>query len=178
MMCRTSGAWAASRSSRTPSSSEGLGSSNAGRGGDGPHARRRVARIVRDGGPQRQFGGIRRRVASGELSEVREVVKYDAYRGPLTNCFLIVTTLVAADIGLSFLKQKMPRIERWLDGLPTNLVEDGRPLFDRMRRERIDLGDILEAAREGQALERMDQIKYAVLERNGKISIIPKPDKS
>jgi uncharacterized membrane protein YcaP (DUF421 family) len=95
----------------------------------------------------------------------------------LTNCFLIVLTLVSADIGLSLLKQKMPRIERWLDGVPTILVENGRPLHDRMRRERVDRGDILEAARESQGLERMEQIKFAVLERKGKITIIPKSDR-
>jgi uncharacterized membrane protein YcaP (DUF421 family) len=46
-------------------------------------------------------------------------------------------------------------------------------LDDRMRRARIDLEDVLQAARERQGLERVDQIKYAVLERTGEISIIP-----
>jgi uncharacterized membrane protein YcaP (DUF421 family) len=32
----------------------------------------------------------------------------------------------------------------------------------------------LQAARERQGVESMDQIKYAVLERTGEISIIPK----
>jgi uncharacterized membrane protein YcaP (DUF421 family) len=43
-----------------------------------------------------------------------------------------------------------------------------------MRRARIGIDDILQAARAGQGLESMDQIKYAVLERTGEISIIPK----
>jgi uncharacterized membrane protein YcaP (DUF421 family) len=38
---------------------------------------------------------------------------------------------------------------------------------------RVDLEDILLAARQSQGLERIDQIKYAVLERSGGISIIP-----
>jgi uncharacterized membrane protein YcaP (DUF421 family) len=42
-----------------------------------------------------------------------------------------------------------------------------------MAKERVDVDDVLDAARESQGLERLDQIKYAVLERNGKISIIP-----
>ena len=41
-------------------------------------------------------------------------------------------------------------------------------------KERIDTEDVLEAARALQGLERLDQIKYAVLERNGEITIIPK----
>jgi uncharacterized membrane protein YcaP (DUF421 family) len=43
-----------------------------------------------------------------------------------------------------------------------------------MKESRVDEGDILEAARKLQGIERLDQIKYAVLERSGGISIIPR----
>ena len=43
-----------------------------------------------------------------------------------------------------------------------------------MRDERVDLDDVLAAAREKQGLERLDQIKYAILERSGGISIVPR----
>lgn len=43
-----------------------------------------------------------------------------------------------------------------------------------MNKARADEEDILTAARELQGLERMDQMKYAVLERSGGISIVPK----
>ena len=42
------------------------------------------------------------------------------------------------------------------------------------RSPRVDDEDVMTAARELQGLERMDQVKYAVLERNGGISIVPK----
>jgi uncharacterized membrane protein YcaP (DUF421 family) len=48
---------------------------------------------------------------------------------------------------------------------------------DRMARLHVDEGDILESAREFQAVESMDQIKYAIVERNGKITVIPKRSK-
>lgn len=57
------------------------------------------------------------------------------------------------------------------------IVEEGRPLKDRMAKARVDEDDILTAARQLQGLERMDQIKYAVLERSGGISIIPNQEK-
>jgi uncharacterized membrane protein YcaP (DUF421 family) len=63
-----------------------------------------------------------------------------------------------------------------IDGVPIIIVADGKPLKDRMAMERVDEEDILGAARERQGLERMDQIKYAVLERSGGISIIPKEE--
>ena len=61
-----------------------------------------------------------------------------------------------------------------IDGTPVVVVEHGRLLRDRADKERIDLNDVLAAARERHGLERLDQIKYAVLERSGGISIIPK----
>ena len=65
-------------------------------------------------------------------------------------------------------------VERYLNGLPLILVDQGRPLKELMHRARVDERDILAAAREKHGLERMDQIKYAILETNGMISIVPK----
>jgi uncharacterized membrane protein YcaP (DUF421 family) len=91
----------------------------------------------------------------------------------ITNGFLVILTLIGIDILLSLLKQRSQALERWLDGLPMVVVENGQTLKDRMTRARIDESDVLSAARELRGLERMDQIKYAVLEVSGGISIIP-----
>jgi uncharacterized membrane protein YcaP (DUF421 family) len=42
-----------------------------------------------------------------------------------------------------------------------------------MSQLRISVDDVLEQARATQGLERLDQIKYAVVERSGSISVIP-----
>jgi membrane protein len=68
--------------------------------------------------------------------------------------------------------QGMPR-ERSMEDAPLIVVSDGRPLRERLKRARINESDVLSAARRLQGLERMEQIKYAVLERSGEISIIP-----
>jgi uncharacterized membrane protein YcaP (DUF421 family) len=95
----------------------------------------------------------------------------------VTNGMLVIMTLIGLDILLSLIKQRSPVIERWLDGLPMVLVENGRPLKKLMARSRVDEHDILSAARHQQGLESMDQIKYAVLEVSGGISIIPKAER-
>ncbi len=92
----------------------------------------------------------------------------------ITNAVLAITTLVAAERGLTWVQWRYKRIGRLLDGLPLVLVVDGRPIHDRLKQERIDESEILAAARESQGLARMDQIKYAVLEQSGGISIVPK----
>ena len=92
----------------------------------------------------------------------------------ITNAILLVVTLVGLDISMSLLKQRSQKVEKLLESAPVVIVENGKPFKERMDKERVDEEDVLTAARELQGLERMDQIKYAVLERNGGISIVPK----
>lgn len=91
----------------------------------------------------------------------------------VTNAFIIILTLLAIDIGFSFLKDRAPRLARIVDGIPTIVVENGKPLSDRMAKARIDEDDVLGAARELQGIYRMEDIKFAVFEASGKITIIP-----
>lgn len=65
------------------------------------------------------------------------------------------------------------KIDLVIDGAPLILVDEGKPLENRMRKVNVDLGDILEAARMMHGLERLEQIRYAVLEKDRSISIIP-----
>jgi uncharacterized membrane protein YcaP (DUF421 family) len=91
----------------------------------------------------------------------------------VVNAVLVIVTLICIDIGLSHWRHHSRRVEKILDDVPVVLVDRGRPLTSRMDRERVDVSDIMEAARHQQGLERMEQIKYAVLETNREISIIP-----
>lgn len=91
------------------------------------------------------------------------------------NAFVVIATLVLIDILLSLFKERSPRVGRFLDGVPLIVVEYGKPLTERLRKARLTEEDILEAARQSQGLERLEQIRFAVLEKNGQISVIPEP---
>lgn len=91
----------------------------------------------------------------------------------LTNCFLLIVTLVSATVLLSFLKMKFPKLDRWMDDAPLIIVDHGKMNVEFMRKVHVDKGDIMESARLLHGLERLDQIKYAIVERCGNISIIP-----
>jgi uncharacterized membrane protein YcaP (DUF421 family) len=93
----------------------------------------------------------------------------------MTNSLLLVLTLVGIDIGLSLVKDRSQPLEKLIDDVPLILVVDGQPIHERLRNVRVDESDILTSARMTQGLERMEQIKFAILERSGGISIIPKP---
>jgi uncharacterized membrane protein YcaP (DUF421 family) len=92
----------------------------------------------------------------------------------MTNAFLVVTTLIGANIFMSNLKQRSEAVERVVDGAPVVIYADGRLLTDRMARERVDEEDILQAGRQLLGLSSLDQVRYAVVERDGTISVVPK----
>jgi uncharacterized membrane protein YcaP (DUF421 family) len=54
------------------------------------------------------------------------------------------------------------------------VVDDGHVREDVMRAEGVGLEEVLAAARERHGLQRLDEIKFAIVERHGGISIVPK----
>jgi uncharacterized membrane protein YcaP (DUF421 family) len=92
----------------------------------------------------------------------------------VTEAFLIILTLTALDIGLSLLKQRSKKIDRLVDSTPLLLIENGKIHQERMDHARIDRNDILSSARAQDGVASLDEIAYAVLERNGQITVILK----
>ena len=92
----------------------------------------------------------------------------------MTYSLLVITTLIGCTVFMAWLKARSPRMEHVLQGGPVILVENGRFFRDRMKAAFVDEQDILSTARKEQSIERLDQIKFAILETSGQISIIPK----
>jgi uncharacterized membrane protein YcaP (DUF421 family) len=92
----------------------------------------------------------------------------------LTTAFLVISTFVLIDVVLSFVERDVPSVGRILKGVPTIVVENGQVLTGRLRRARLTEDEVLEAARHSHGLERMDQIKFAILEASGRITVIPR----
>ena len=90
-----------------------------------------------------------------------------------TNAAILIVTLVFLTIVLSHLKQWSPRISSAIDDEPFVVLAHGKLFDKRCDKLRVDEADIMEAARQSLGLERLEQIKFAVVERNGSISIIP-----
>lgn len=91
----------------------------------------------------------------------------------VTGATLTIITLVAVDMLFGFIKKQVNGAESVLDGSPVVLLEHGVPLVDKMKMVDVSLDDILVAARQNQGVMEVSKIKYAILERNGHISVIP-----
>ena len=94
----------------------------------------------------------------------------------IVNTFVVVASLVVLDVMFSWVENFWPAFGRVVESLPVVIVEHGRMLDDRAKREGVTLPDILAAGRETHGLERLEQIKYAILERHGGISVVPIED--
>jgi len=92
----------------------------------------------------------------------------------ITNGFLLIITLVGISITMSLLKQRFAGLSKWVDGVPVIIIENGKALRDRMNKIRVDEEEVMASARMNFGLERLEQIKYAIVEANGEITIIPK----
>ena len=86
----------------------------------------------------------------------------------------MIATLIVVDILVGLVERDSRLFSKIIKGVPTILVDDGHLLTGRMRRARVTSDEILERARTLHGLEKLEQIKYAILEASGEISIIPR----
>jgi len=91
----------------------------------------------------------------------------------ITNAFLAAGTLFTLVFINSLITFSNRRIENAIEGEPTVLAYDGQLVERNMRHERVTPDEIYGELRK-QGFERLDQVRWAVLEGDGKISIIPK----
>src|SRR5947208_7612117 len=65
----------------------------------------------------------------------------------LTGAFLAVGTIAALQMLVSYTNFRFPRLRPFIDGEPIVIVQDGKPIEKNMRRERLTVDDVAEAAR-------------------------------
>ena len=86
---------------------------------------------------------------------------------------VVIITLLSLNIAMSLIKERFKFMEKLMDGVPTIIVEHGRLMQERMDTARVSKDDVMEAARRMHGLERLEQIKYAIVEVSGGITIVP-----
>jgi len=87
------------------------------------------------------------------------------------NAFEAVGTIALMHVAVTSLKRRFPGFQHIVDGTPVLIFEKGEWHRERMRHHGVQEADVMAAAR-SQGLEREEQIKYAVIERKGDISIV------
>ncbi|SFV33607.1 MULTISPECIES: YetF domain-containing protein [unclassified Pseudoxanthomonas] len=88
---------------------------------------------------------------------------------------LLAATLITLNWFVGLVSARSPRVERWVEGAPVLLARDGQVYRDVLRRELISREDFEKAMREAGCLDMAD-IRLAVLENNGHITLVARQD--
>ena len=91
----------------------------------------------------------------------------------VTGLLLAGGTIAVLQAGISLLNYHSKRARPLLEGEPIVIIQDGDVIEKNLRRERLTLSEIQEEARLSQ-IASLEDVRWAVLETNGKISFIPK----
>jgi uncharacterized membrane protein YcaP (DUF421 family) len=89
----------------------------------------------------------------------------------LTGAILVVGTIAVLQVCVSWLSYRFPRTRPILEGEPLVIVQDGKVIERNLKRERLTVEEITEAARK-QQIAHLAEVRFAVLETDGEISFI------
>jgi uncharacterized membrane protein YcaP (DUF421 family) len=89
----------------------------------------------------------------------------------LTGAMTVIVTMAVLTVATAYLSFRFRRLRPLLEGEPVVLVTDGRVLEPNLRRQRMTIEELLAEARQ-QSIERLDDVRFAVLESNGRVSFL------
>lgn len=91
----------------------------------------------------------------------------------VTGTLVVISTITLLSVAVSWLSFRSGRVRLVTEGEPIILVQDGKVIERNLRRERLTHADVEEEARQ-QQISSLSDIRWAILERDGRISVIPK----
>lgn len=113
--------------------------------------------------------GIIDLIVSVLIAELAAMSIEDSSRSILVS-LIPIAVLVVIQIGLSYISLKSVEIRKFIDGSPRVIINKGKVNFNQMRKLRYSLDDLVSQLRE-QGVKSIEQVNYAVLENNGKLSV-------
>ena len=103
------------------------------------------------------------------IAELAAISIEETDRSILTSIIPIVV-LVVIQISISFISLKSVSLRKLIDGNPIVIIKDGKLNFKDMTKLRYTIDDLIAQLRE-QGIKSIEEVNYAVLENNGKLSV-------
>jgi uncharacterized membrane protein YcaP (DUF421 family) len=92
---------------------------------------------------------------------------------PFLHSIIPIIILLTLEVVISMLLAKVPILKSILSARPTTLIKDGAILQKAMRDARISFDELFSELR-SQSIYDISEVKYAILEQNGKITVVQK----
>ena len=90
---------------------------------------------------------------------------------PLLNAIIPILLILSAEIILSYLKNRFSRIKKYVEGQPSYIIYKGRIIQESLIENRISINELLAEMR-AQGIGDISRVDYALVEHNGRISIL------
>lgn len=95
--------------------------------------------------------------------------------GQYINGIVAILVFGIAAYLVSILSTKSIILRRLIIGVPTILIQNGKIIEKNLKKAKIDVTDLLEHCRTNNYFD-LSEIEYAIMEANGKVSILPKSE--
>ena len=92
---------------------------------------------------------------------------------PVIYAIIPLITILTTEVTLSVILLKLPKLKGLASARPTILIRHGKLDQAELRRIRISIDELISEVRQA-GLPSLADVDYAILEQNGKISVIPR----
>ena len=99
-------------------------------------------------------------------------ISIENFNDTILNTIIPISVLVILEILLAFLSIKSKKVRYFLDGRPSLIINEGKINYKEMVKARYSIDDLLFQLRQN-SIKSIEEIEYAFLETNGKLSIFP-----
>ncbi len=92
---------------------------------------------------------------------------------PLLYAIIPIITITFFEVGMSFILTKMPVLKKLISASPSMLIQKGQINKRELAKNRISTDELLSELRQKNITDILE-VEYAIMEQNGKITVIPK----
>lgn len=89
----------------------------------------------------------------------------------VTGIVIVLSVVTLMTAFFAYVNFRFPKLRPWMEGRPVVLIDQGELIKRNLRRERLTISEVESEARQ-QQIGSLDRVRWAVLERNGRISFI------
>jgi len=100
-------------------------------------------------------------------------ISIEQYEKYILISIIPIICLVLIEMLFSYIGIKSPKFRKIVEGSPVVIIKNGKLNFEAMSKLRYSLDDLVTQLRE-QSIKNIEEVNYAVLENNGKLSIFEK----
>ena len=93
---------------------------------------------------------------------------------PVSHAIIPIIMLLTFEVVSSVLLLKFPFIKKYISTRPTTLIKNGKLCPSQMLKVRLTAGELISELRQ-HGISCVSEVEFAILEQNGKISVIQKP---